>query len=108
MAARPGLVDPARPALIGCKPVKPDARLYAGAHFIPAGAASVAANDQGYMTSVAYSPSLGHSIGLGLLSRGPERIGETIRAVDQLRGEDVLVEICSPVFYDPKGERLRV
>jgi len=29
-----------------------------------------------------------------------------IRACDPLRGGEVLVEVCDPVFYDPKGERL--
>ncbi|MEY4377850.1 MAG: hypothetical protein RJB26_2400, partial [Pseudomonadota bacterium] len=28
-------------------------------------------------------------------------------AVDLLRGHDVLVEVCDPVFLDPTGERLR-
>ncbi len=108
MARRPALLDPARPALAGFKPVKRDERLYAGAHFIPRDAVADAANDQGYMTSVAYSPSLGHAIGLGLLARAAERNGEILRAVDPLRGGEVLVEVCHPVFYDPKGERLRV
>ena len=29
-----------------------------------------------------------------------------LRACDLLRGGEVAVEACSPVFYDPKGERL--
>ena len=37
---------------------------------------ATAANDQGYITSVAFSPTLGHWIGLGLLQYGPQRIGE--------------------------------
>ncbi len=60
------------------------------------------------MTSTAYSPSLGHWIGLGLLRHGPERIGEVVRAVDPVRGEDRLVEVVSPVFIDAEGARLRV
>jgi sarcosine oxidase subunit alpha len=107
LAGRPGLADPARPALVGFRPVDRARRLRAGAHFIPAGAAATAANDQGYMTSVAYSPVLGHWIGLGLLSGGPARIGETLRACDPVRGEEVAVEVVSPVFHDPEGERLR-
>ena len=30
-----------------------------------------------------------------------------LRAVDPVRGSDVEVEICNPVFVDPLGERLR-
>ena len=63
-------------------------------------------NDEGYMTSVAYSPHLGCWIGLGLISNASSRMGERVRAYDPVRNGDVLVEICSPVFIDPEGARL--
>ncbi|MCC7250547.1 sarcosine oxidase subunit alpha family protein [Hyphomicrobium sp.] len=107
LGKRPGLVDPDRPALIGFRPVDRSARLRSGAHFIARNATPTAENDEGYMTSVAYSPSNGHWIGLGLLKRGPERIGEIVRAVDPVRGADTLVEVVSPVFVDPEGGRVR-
>ncbi|MFL5115438.1 MAG: sarcosine oxidase subunit alpha family protein [Microvirga sp.] len=107
MAERPALVDPERPKLAGFRPVDRTERLRAGAHFIPLGAPATAEHDEGHMTSVAFSPTLGHWIGLGLLRRGPERIGERVRAFDPVRGGDVAVEICSPVFVDPAGERFR-
>ncbi|MEC9344449.1 MAG: glycine cleavage T C-terminal barrel domain-containing protein, partial [Pseudomonadota bacterium] len=107
MAARPGMADPDRPALAGFRPVSHDAELTAGAHFIGIGREAVTANDEGHMTSVCYSPSLGHAIGLGFIRRGAERHGERVRAVDAVRGSDVEVEICSPHFIDPAGERLR-
>ncbi|UOK71239.1 sarcosine oxidase subunit alpha family protein [Ancylobacter polymorphus] len=107
MAARPGLTDPERPCFVGFKPVDRARRLRAGAHFLPLGAAPTMANDQGYMTSVAYSPHLGHWIGLGLIRRGPERLGERVRAYDPVRGEEIEVEICAPGFIDPEGVRLR-
>lgn len=66
------------------------------------------ANDEGYMTSVAYSPVLKQWIGLGLLRDGPSRIGQRVRAVDPVRNGDVEVEICSPVFVDAPGARLHV
>ncbi|MGP0061470.1 MAG: sarcosine oxidase subunit alpha family protein [Beijerinckiaceae bacterium] len=105
MAERPALIDPERPRFVGFKPVDIAAGLTAGAHFLARGAPSSANCDEGYMTSVAISPTLGHTIGLGLLRRGPERIGEHIRAVDLVRGLDVEVEICDPVFVDPEGVR---
>ncbi|WP_018389640.1 sarcosine oxidase subunit alpha family protein [Ancylobacter sp. FA202] len=107
LAARPGLTDPDRPAFVGFKPVDPSRRLRAGAHFLKLGAAPTMANDQGYMTSVAYSPHLRHWIGLGLIKRGPERLGERVRAYDPVRGEEIEVEICAPGFIDPEGVRLR-
>ena len=68
--------------------------------FCPSGAAASIENDQGYMTSVAFSPMLGHWIGLGVIARGPQRIGERVRAYDPVRNGDVEVEICNPVFFD--------
>jgi sarcosine oxidase subunit alpha len=106
MAQRPVLVAPDRPALVGFLPVDRGARLRAGAHFIPVGAAATAENDEGHMTSVAFSPMLKCWIGLGVLTRGPQRIGERVRAYDPVRNGDVEVEICNPVFFDPEGARL--
>ena len=105
LAGRPALLDPARPIVVGVKPVDPAQSLTAGSHFIPVGADAVVANDQGYLTSVAFSPVLGQDIGIGFLARGRDRIGERIRAVDLLRGRDVECVVASPVFYDPDGKR---
>jgi methylglutamate dehydrogenase subunit C len=107
MAARPALVDPQRPSLVGLKPVQPGDRLRAGAHFVARGVSPAPETDQGYMTSTAFSPTLGHWIGLGLLARGAQRIGELVRAYDPVRSGDVEVEVVSPVFVDPEGVRVR-
>jgi len=108
MAARPALTDPSRPSLVGLRPVNREDRLRAGAHLIPKGAEATAANDQGYVTSIAFSPSLGQWLGLGLLANGPQRHGEIVRAYDPVRGGDVEVEACPPCHIDPEGARLRV
>jgi sarcosine oxidase subunit alpha len=107
LAERPGLTDSSRPQLAGFRPVNRQERLRSGAHFIARNASNVAENDEGYMTSTAYSPMCGHWIGLGLLKRADKRIGEILRAYDPVRGGDTLVEVVSPIFYDPEGERLR-
>ena len=106
MAQRPALLAEDRPALAGFRPVDRKMRLRAGAHFLAVGAAAGIENDQGYMTSVAFSPMLGHWIGLGVIAHGPQRIGARVRAYDPVRNGDVEVEICSPVFFDTEGARL--
>ena len=108
MAGRPALVEPDRMVLAGFRPVDVEDKLTAGAHFIGLNRDPTTENDQGWMSSVCHSPSLGHSIGLGFIRRGAERHGETVRAVDAVRGKDVKVEICSPQFVDPEAERVRV
>lgn len=106
LAAREGLTDQNRPRLVGVKPVDRKARLYAGAHFLSQDSDVTLMNDQGYLTSVAFSPMLESWIGLGFLTGGPERRGERIRVYDALRSSDVEVEVVSPVFFDPDGVRL--
>ena len=104
---RPGLIDPDRPRLVGLKPLDPENRLTAGAHLFAPGAALTPANDQGYLTSVCWSPTLTTHLALGFLKNGPDRIGETIRVKDHVRDVDVTCEVCDPVFFDPEGGRVR-
>jgi len=106
MAARAALVDPNRMRLVGLRPCDRRTRITAGSHLLPLGVPAVADHDQGHVTSAAWSPTLDHPIALALLRAGPERWGERIRAVDLLRGSDVEVEVCNPVFVDPEGTRL--
>ena len=93
--------------LAGFRPVDRSVILTAGAHFLNPGDSADMAHDQGWMTSVAYSPELGMSVGLGFLKRGTDRIGETIRAYSPVRDQDVIVEVCSPHHVDPDGVRQR-
>ena len=107
LSERPEMMREGGPEMMGFKPVNAGEELTAGAHFLALGAAPETANDEGWMTSVAYSPMLRTSIGLGFIRDGQARIGETVRAWDAVRGTDVPVEIVSPHFYDPDGKRLR-
>ncbi|OYX27251.1 MAG: sarcosine oxidase subunit alpha [Rhodobacterales bacterium 32-66-7] len=103
-AQRPGLWGPEREQLVG---LKADAQISAGAHLFVPGTEVHRETDQGYVTSVGYSPTVGAWLGLGFLKDGRARLGEKIRLVDHLRGLDVLCEVCNPVFHDPEGEKLR-
>src|SRR6056297_3102890 len=106
-ASREGLMDEGREQLVGLKPVGAVKELLPGAHLFDEAAEPVAANDQGYITSACYSPTLGHVIGLGFLARGRARIGERVRAVDHLRGTETVCEVCAPGWVDPEGGRMR-
>ncbi len=107
LSHRDGLAAADRPRLVGFRPVDKSVQLRAGVHFVSHGKDVITENDEGWMTSVAYSPSLGHFIGLGYLQNGADRMGDLVRACDPLRGEEYEVEICSPHFLDPEGDRLR-
>ncbi|KIC47971.1 sarcosine oxidase subunit alpha family protein [Tateyamaria sp. ANG-S1] len=107
MAQRPGLTEAGRAQLVGLKPVGPVKQLTAGAHIYADGQEPVAEHDQGYVTSVGFSPTLGHFIGLGFVTDGLSRHGDVLNMVDHVRGIQTRVELCDPVFLDPKGERTR-
>ena len=107
MSQRPGLVDPDREQLVGLSPIGAVKQITAGAHLFTGDDPAIRENDQGYVTSVGYSPSLGQMIGLGFLRNGANRRGETVRMVDHLRGVETLCVVQSPVFFDKDGERVR-
>ncbi|WP_136660668.1 sarcosine oxidase subunit alpha family protein [Nitratireductor sp. XY-223] len=108
LSARPGLADSDREAVVGLKPLDPSHSFRQGAHIFSKGAAIAPESDDGYVTSSAWSPTLGSHIGIALVRRGRERLGEVIEIVDPLHGErPVPAEIVSHHFFDPENERVR-
>jgi sarcosine oxidase subunit alpha len=107
LSQREALTAPDRQVVVGIRPVDKARRLRSGAHIVPKGAIPGPDTDQGYVTSVCFSPTQNQWLGLGLVSRGAERHGEIVKAHDPLRNETYDVELCSPVFYDPEGVRQR-
>ncbi len=106
MAQREGLVDPQRQCVVGIRPVDHTMKLRSGGHLLKQGDAPSMQADQGYICSVAWSPMLNMWLGLALLSNGRARHGEIIKVFDGLRGHHYLAEICDPVHFDAKNERL--
>ena len=106
LAGREALVAEDGLCLVGLRALD-DGQVIAGSHLFDAGGPVDAAHDRGYVTSAAYSPHIGASIGLGFLVRGAERHGEIIRSMNPLEGRSARVEVRSPHFIDPEGERLR-
>lgn len=102
---REGMVDPARPQLVGLKPVRDGDDFRAGAILCEQGQHS--GHGLGQVSSVAWSPELSIHIGLGFVSGGMSRRGDVIDAVYPLRKEVTAVRVASPHFVDPRGERLR-
>jgi sarcosine oxidase subunit alpha len=107
LSRREGLTEEGALELVGMRAVNPQTQIPAGAHILEPDAALVAANDLGYATSACYSPTLGSYIALAFVKNGNARMGERLRAASPLTGVDVPIEIVSPHFVDPEGERLR-
>lgn len=107
MARRDGLLAEDREQLVGLRPCGAVKQLTAGAHLFAEGTPATRKFDEGYVTSVCYSPTMDGYLALGFLKNGRARHGQKIRLVDHLRGIEALCTVCDPVFFDPEGGRLR-
>ena len=75
---------------------------------VKAGAHLVANNknpvSEGFLTSAWQSPTAGCTIGLGMINRGLQRMGEKVFIYDDKNiSTATIVDRC---FYNPKGERM--
>ena len=105
--SRPHLASPERWKLVGLQTldgsVIPD-----GAYAVAEGTnANGQRNTEGRVTSTYYSPTLKRGIALGLIARGPERLGLTVRFA-KLDGSLVEARMVSPVFVDKDGDKQNV
>ncbi|WP_299297077.1 sarcosine oxidase subunit alpha family protein [uncultured Tateyamaria sp.] len=107
LSERPGLNEADALMQVGLRPVDAGDKVTAGGHLMNATGPVDAKHDQGYVTSAAYSPTLGSMIGLGFLKDGGNRMGETLRLVSPVTDLTVKVEVVSAHFVDPEGERVR-
>jgi len=79
-----------------------------GSYIVAAGKnANGQGNTQGRVTSTYYSPTLKKGIAMGLLKRGPERMGEVVE-FNTVTGGTVKARVVDPVFYDREGEKQNV
>ncbi len=106
LSRREGLATDPR-VLVGLVPLDPADPVVTGSHLFTDGAAQTLDTDQGWITSACHSPHLGHAIGLGFLSHGAARMGETIIAANPIQGQSVRCRVVNPCFIDPDGGRMR-
>ncbi len=96
-----------RKQLVGLKPTNPMDLLPEGAQLLFTPQHTVPATMVGHVTSSYMSSSLGYSFALAVVKGGLKRLGEKVYA-PLADGRVIEAEICSSVFYDPKGERQNV
>lgn len=104
---RPAMNGAGQHRMIGLRPVDRAQPLNAGACLIEVGAAPETQNEQGWVSSAAYSQILSHAIALGFLKDGDRRHGDVLLAWDGIRKRETRVEVVPPHFYDPEGGRQR-
>lgn len=109
LSQRKGMIADDRATLVGLKLKDASARLRGGAHLFESRQGANSETDLGWVTSVADSPAMNSWIALAYIKGGlDEHEGKTLYAVNPLYGEAPAVEVCSPHFFDAKGERLHV
>ena len=104
LLARPGYHEPSRPRLVGVRAADAQQRILAGAQLTIDAASS---RPCGHLTSAVFSPALEQWVGLALVARSHSKEGTVLVARDPLRGGDTAVRVCSPVHFDPQGERMK-
>lgn len=83
-------------------------QILTGSWLVPNGAPAEQAHTLGWVSSACYSPNLGCYIAIGFIRDAQQHMDTQMRAVSLLDGADVKVQVVSPHFVDPEGERLRV
>ena len=106
MLDREGLLAEDRPSLVGVVPLDHKDSFRTCSHILAKDAPATLENDQGYVTSSAYSPHIGSTIGLALVRHGPARHGEQVVVWNGLQNEFTPARLCDPVLVDPANERL--
>jgi methylglutamate dehydrogenase subunit C len=96
-----------RSRLVGIESIEPGKPLRGGS-ILFAASDKIEGHGRGYITSVMWSTALDRFIALGLYEGGLLHEGEQIVCAYPVKREQVKARIVSPVFIDPKGERVRV
>lgn len=96
-----------RKQLVGLKPVNPNQVLPEGAQLVFDPKQTIPMQMVGHVTSSYMSAAMGYSFAMAVVKGGLKRMGERVFA-PLADGSLIEAEICSSVFYDPKGDRQNV
>jgi len=102
--ARPALVASDRKQLVGLVPHDGKTLLEEGAQLTADDNTQTPVPMLGHITSAYWSTATEGPIALALLNGGRDRHGQTVIA--RWAGRSVPCRVCSPIFYDPQGERI--
>ncbi len=102
--SRTDMVRADRKQLVGLRTADPRQVLEEGAQITALASPPAGTPALGHVTSAYWSPALESGIALALVAGGRGRIGE--RLFVPMPSGSIAVEVVSPVFVDPTGERL--
>ena len=104
---REDCVKEGRKQLVGLKTKDPMQVIPEGAQAVDDPNQPIPMTMLGHVTSSYYSACLGHSIAMAFIRDGHKRMGDTVY-YPLADGQSIEAIICSPIFFDPKGEQQNV
>jgi sarcosine oxidase subunit alpha len=104
---RSNMVSPDRWTLVGLETLDGSVLVDGALAPLPGKNANGQQETQGRVTSTYFSPTLGKGIAMGLVHRGPDRMGEILE-FQTATGGRVQARIVDPCFYDKAGEKQNV
>ena len=102
--SRPGNLDPDRRQLVGLLAVKKGQAIRPGGHLLLGEKRDAPAESDGWITSAAFSPTLGHYVALGMLRNGRALEGKVVTVIDEK--DRYILKVAGTAFFDPGNERL--
>ena len=99
------MTDPERWQMVGLETLDGSVLPHGALAVLPGRNANGQALTEGRVTSTYYSATFGRGIALGLVARGPERMGDVLNFAGD-KGAVIKARIVDPVIYDKDGERL--
>ena len=105
--SKPALAAEDRPQMVGLVPVQAREPIPRGSMLVIEPRQVTPYPMEGFVASTCFSPTIGCSIALALVSRGRLRKGQRLWAMSPLMRMSIEVEVVDPVFVDPAGDRLR-
>ncbi len=94
-----------RRQLVGLLPEDPNMVVPEGAQIVERAGMRPPVPMIGHVTSSYFSPNLGHSFAMALVTRGGERHGQTVEV--RWEGQGVAAKLCPPKLLDLDGSRAR-
>ena len=104
---RPAMTSPDRWKLVGLETLDGSVLLDGALAPLPGKTPNGQQDTQGRVTSTYFSPTLGKGIAMGLVHRGPQRMGEVIEFQGE-NGKRVAARIVDACFYDKAGDKQNV
>lgn len=99
--------NPERQTLVGLVPIDKKTKIPEGSHLVEDDKAKLPNPKLGHVSSSCWSVEYDNPFSIAVLKDGKNKIGKKLFAVSPLKNISVAVEVVSPHYVDPKGERVR-